>query len=129
MYRTFYTLLRCFFFENRIKNKKVAKLQIAISQNAFRIAPLYSISLAQQIIAVNIFVHSCRTSIVRTICLSLSLCPFLLLSRSLSLSISPSFAFSLSACTLQRIRRTELKAMEQSFSPHSFSLSVSLFFI
>ena len=76
--------------------------------------------MAKQIIAVNIFVHSYRTSILRTICLSLSPGPFLLLSPSLPLS----------ACTFQRIRRTELKAMKRShfLLILSVPLSASLFF-
>ena len=82
-----------------------------------------NISLAQEIIAVNIFVHSCRTGIVRTICLSLSLSFASSFAFSLSVFFSSSLAFSLSGCTLRRIGRTVLKAMKQSFSLHSFCLS------
>ena len=83
--------------------------------------------LAQEIIAVNIFVHSCGTSIVRTICLSLSLLFFF--SCILSLSVLFSFFCVLFLC-FYTSTYTENKTKSNEtiiFSSFFLSLSLSLF--
>ena len=86
--------------------------------------------MAQEIIAVNILVHSCRTSIVGTICLclSLSVLSFFFRVLSRSLSFSPSFAFCPSLC-LHSSTHTENRTKSnetQPFSPHSYCASLCL---